>query len=116
MTIERLRRFIGDMTSLVGGAWQDRDETAMLDPARLAWGLARAAESLGVRIVEGVRVTGLDRVGGAVEVTTAGGETIRAARVSIIPRSCCRRGRTWRAGRAAPSTGRFRSSGLPITR
>jgi hypothetical protein len=28
MNPARLRRFIGDMTSLVSGAWQDRDETA----------------------------------------------------------------------------------------
>jgi len=27
----RLRRFIGDMTSLVGGAWQDRDEAAIVE-------------------------------------------------------------------------------------
>ena len=31
----------------------DPDETALVDPARLAWGLAEAAESLGVRIAEG---------------------------------------------------------------
>lgn len=31
MTINRLRRFIGDMTSLVGGAWQDKDEKAVLE-------------------------------------------------------------------------------------
>ena len=29
--LTRLRRFIGDMTSLVGGAWQDKDEAAVLD-------------------------------------------------------------------------------------
>jgi len=27
----RLRRFIGDMTSLVGGAWQDKDEAATVE-------------------------------------------------------------------------------------
>jgi 3-mercaptopropionate dioxygenase len=31
MSIDRLRRFIGDMTSLVGGAWQDKDEAATVD-------------------------------------------------------------------------------------
>jgi predicted metal-dependent enzyme (double-stranded beta helix superfamily) len=30
----RLRRFIGDMTSLVGGAWQDRDEAAVIEVGR----------------------------------------------------------------------------------
>ncbi|MBS0539354.1 MAG: cysteine dioxygenase [Proteobacteria bacterium] len=29
--IARLRRFIGDMTSLVGGAWQDKDENAIVE-------------------------------------------------------------------------------------
>jgi len=31
MSVDRLRRFIGDMTSLVGGAWQDKDEAAILE-------------------------------------------------------------------------------------
>lgn len=31
MSIDRLRRFIGDMTSLTGGAWQDRDEAAIVE-------------------------------------------------------------------------------------
>jgi predicted metal-dependent enzyme (double-stranded beta helix superfamily) len=31
MSIDRLRRFIGDMTSLVGGAWQDKDEAAIVE-------------------------------------------------------------------------------------
>ncbi len=31
MNIQRLRRFIGDMTSLVGGAWQDKDEAAVVE-------------------------------------------------------------------------------------
>lgn len=29
--VARLRRFIGDMTSLVGGAWQDKDEGAITE-------------------------------------------------------------------------------------
>jgi glycine/D-amino acid oxidase-like deaminating enzyme len=36
-----------------------RDDCATLDPARLAWGLARVAEDLGVRIAEGTRVEGV---------------------------------------------------------
>ncbi|MDP1961387.1 MAG: cysteine dioxygenase [Reyranella sp.] len=40
MSVDRLRRFIGDMTSLVGGAWQDRDEAATLEVgAKLLAGL-----------------------------------------------------------------------------
>lgn len=31
MSIDRLRRFIGDMTSLTGGAWQDRDEATIVE-------------------------------------------------------------------------------------
>ena len=31
MSIDRLRRFIGDMTSLTGGAWQDKDEKAIVE-------------------------------------------------------------------------------------
>jgi len=34
MNIARLRRFIADMTSLVGGAWQDRDEAAIVEVGR----------------------------------------------------------------------------------
>ena len=30
MSIARLRRFIADMTSLVGGAWQDRVDVAIV--------------------------------------------------------------------------------------
>ena len=78
---DAVRARVGSPTYLAG-VW-DGDETAMVDPARLAWGLATAAESLGVRIAEGVRVTGLDVVGGAVEVSTAGGKTVRAARVAL---------------------------------
>jgi glycine/D-amino acid oxidase-like deaminating enzyme len=35
----------------LAGSWT-RDRTALVDPARLAWGLADAAEQLGVRIIE----------------------------------------------------------------
>jgi glycine/D-amino acid oxidase-like deaminating enzyme len=71
-----------DSPTYLAGVW-DRDETAMLDPARLAWGLAAAAESCGVRIAEGVRVTGIDVVGGAVEVATSTGPGVRARRVAL---------------------------------
>ncbi len=59
------------------------DETAMVDPARLAWGLAAAAESLGVRIVERTKVTGLERDGAGVRVRTDRGHDLRAARVAL---------------------------------
>ncbi len=44
-----------DSPTYLAGRW-DRDRTALVDPARLAWGLAAAAESRGVRIVEGTPV------------------------------------------------------------
>ncbi len=71
-----------DSPTYLAGVW-DRDETAMVDPARLAWGLADAAESLGVRIAEGTRVTSLRSAGGGIELLTEGGATVRAARVAL---------------------------------
>jgi glycine/D-amino acid oxidase-like deaminating enzyme len=71
-----------DSPTYLGGVY-DPDDTAIVDPARLAWGLARACESVGVRVAEGVRVTGLDVVGGAVEVSTLDGASVRAARVAL---------------------------------
>jgi predicted metal-dependent enzyme (double-stranded beta helix superfamily) len=38
MNTARLRRFIGDMTSLVGGAWQDKDEAAVIEVGRELFG------------------------------------------------------------------------------
>jgi glycine/D-amino acid oxidase-like deaminating enzyme len=78
---EAVRAHLSSPTYL-GGLYQP-DETAMLDPARLAWGLARAAESLGVRIAEGVRVTGLSTTASGVDVVTAGGPVIAARRVAL---------------------------------
>ncbi len=40
-----------DSPTYLAGLW-DRDDNALVDPARLAWGLADAAERLGVRIHE----------------------------------------------------------------
>jgi glycine/D-amino acid oxidase-like deaminating enzyme len=71
-----------DSPTYLAGVW-DRHDTAMLDPARLAWGLAAAAESCGVRIAEGVRVTGVDVVGGAVELSTSTGPGVRAHGVAL---------------------------------
>ena len=42
----------------------------LVDPGRLVWGLAAAAESLGVRIFERTTVTGFERAGTGVTVTT----------------------------------------------
>ena len=61
-------------------ALDDPDGVALVDPARLAWGLAAAAERLGVRIFEHTPATGLDRDGAGV------GSAPRTAR-SARPRS-----------------------------
>ncbi|RKN43588.1 NAD(P)/FAD-dependent oxidoreductase [Micromonospora endolithica] len=61
-----------DSPTYLGGMW-DRDRVAMLDPARLAWGLRRAALGLGVRIHEHTRVTGLHRDFAALRAGTVGG-------------------------------------------
>lgn len=57
-------------------------DVALVDPARLVWGLARAAESLGVRLHEHTRATGFDTEGGGVRVTLDTG-SIHARRVVI---------------------------------
>ena len=43
-----------------GGLWR-KDRAAIVDPARLVWGLKSAAMSLGVRIYEDTKATSLDR-------------------------------------------------------
>jgi glycine/D-amino acid oxidase-like deaminating enzyme len=65
----------------LGGVWL-RDGTALVDPARLAWGLRRVCLDLGVRIFEGSAVTGLRADGPALRLSTADG-TVRAARVAL---------------------------------
>jgi glycine/D-amino acid oxidase-like deaminating enzyme len=64
-----------------GGLWR-KDRAAMVDPARLAWGLKAAAESLGVRIFEDSKATSIEKDGVGVLVTTPLGR-IRAARVAL---------------------------------
>ncbi len=49
-----------DSPTYLGGVW-DRDGCAMLDPARLAWGLLAACRRLGVRMHEHTPVTRLER-------------------------------------------------------
>ena len=56
--------------------------TAMVEPARLAWGLRDACVRLGVRVHEGTRVLELDRDGAGLRVRTPGGE-LRAAKVVL---------------------------------
>lgn len=57
--------------------------TAIVDPARLAWGLADACEAAGVRVLEHTPVTGLRRrPGGGLDLDTARG-TIDARQVAL---------------------------------
>ncbi|MGN9774182.1 NAD(P)/FAD-dependent oxidoreductase [Micromonospora sp. H33] len=91
-----------DSPTYLGGVW-DRDRVAMVDPAKLAWGLRRAAVDLGVRIHEHTRVTGLRRDGAALRATTAGGAdatpgTVRARQVVLATNAfppLLRRLRAW---------------------
>ena len=59
------------------------DSTVMLNPAKLAWGLAAAAERRGATIAEGSAVTALRRRAGGVRVETDGGATIDADHVLV---------------------------------
>ena len=65
----------------VGGLY-DHDGTALVDPARLVWGLERACLSLGVTIYENSKVEWLEDVDDAVRVHTPYG-AVTAQRVAL---------------------------------
>jgi len=69
---EATRQIVDSPTYLAGR--HVPDECALVDPARLAWGIADAAERLGVRIAEGTRLLSLrtkrGTKGAYVEATT----------------------------------------------
>ncbi len=77
---EQVRARLDSPTYLAG--LETTGDLALVDPARLAWGLARAAEELGVRLCEGTRVTGLRREGGRLRVATPRGDV--AARQVVL--------------------------------
>ncbi|KAA1394455.1 NAD(P)/FAD-dependent oxidoreductase [Aeromicrobium ginsengisoli] len=77
---EALRREV-DSPTYLGGTW-DREGTAMLDPARLAWGLAAAAEAAGVRIIENTPVQDLKEHDGRTTLVTETG-SVTARRVAL---------------------------------
>jgi glycine/D-amino acid oxidase-like deaminating enzyme len=58
------------------------DGQAIVDPARLAWGLADVARSLGVRIAERTRAVRIDSTRTELRVATSGG-TVRARAVLL---------------------------------
>lgn len=70
-----------DSPTYLAGLWS-KDTCATVDPARLAWGLAAAAERLGVRIVEGTAVERIRRSGQRIAVRTAHG-TVHARQVAL---------------------------------
>jgi glycine/D-amino acid oxidase-like deaminating enzyme len=65
----------------LAGIW-DKDGTAMVHPAKLAWGLAAACEGIGVRIAERTPATGLASDADGVTVRTRDG-VLRARRVAL---------------------------------
>ena len=75
-----VRAVVDSPTYLAGRL--EPDGCALVDPARLAWGLAQTAERLGVRVFECTRLDTLRRTGDRLEATT-GGAVIRAGRVVV---------------------------------
>jgi len=74
-------RALVDSPTYLGGLL-DRHGVAMVNPARLAWGLADALEGAGGRIHEATRVLRLRSAGDRVALTTATG-TVRARQVVL---------------------------------
>jgi glycine/D-amino acid oxidase-like deaminating enzyme len=64
-----------------GGLWR-RDRAALLDPARLVWGLKVVAESLGVRVYEDTKVTSVEHDGVGIMATTPLGR-VRSEKVAL---------------------------------
>lgn len=70
-----------DSPTYSGGLWR-KDRAALIDPARLAWGLKTAAESLGVRIYEDSKAISVEKDGVGVLVDTPLGR-VRAGKVAL---------------------------------
>lgn len=64
------------------GAIHEAEGTAIVNPAKLAWGLADACRRLGVRIFERTEVTSLSDEGTSIEAATPYG-SVRAGRVAL---------------------------------
>jgi glycine/D-amino acid oxidase-like deaminating enzyme len=77
---EAVRAEVNSPTYLAG-SW-DTASTAMIHPARLAWGLAAACERIGVRIAERTPATGLASDADGVRLRTRRGE-LRARRAVL---------------------------------
>jgi glycine/D-amino acid oxidase-like deaminating enzyme len=70
-----------DSPTYIGGAW-DRSGCAILDPARLVWGLRRACQDLGVRLYENTGVQRITRAGAGLRLHTPHGR-VDAGRVAL---------------------------------
>lgn len=77
---DQVRARVNSPTYLAGGF--DPTGVAMVNPARLAWGLAEAARRRGVRVYENSRVEGLERNDSGVMVRTEHGR-LQADRVAL---------------------------------
>jgi glycine/D-amino acid oxidase-like deaminating enzyme len=67
----------------LGGARAGGEQCVMVNPAKLAWGLADAAERRGAQVFEHSRVSGLRRRAGGVTVRVAGGGVVEAEQVLV---------------------------------
>ncbi|WP_021594757.1 MULTISPECIES: NAD(P)/FAD-dependent oxidoreductase [Actinomadura] len=74
-----------DSPTYLAGLW-DRDAVAMVHPAKLAWGLADACRSLGVRVYEHTRVTRLRSDARRLTLTCAATADGRPARGTLTAR------------------------------
>jgi len=64
------------------GAVHDRTGVALVDPAKLAWGLRRVCLDLGVRLFEQSPVTSIERSGAGLRATTSAG-SVTASRIAL---------------------------------
>jgi glycine/D-amino acid oxidase-like deaminating enzyme len=78
---EAVRKVV-DSPTYLAGRLAEPATCAVLDPARLAWGLADAAERNGVQIAEDTRAARIRRDGDHLEIVTANG-VVRARRVAL---------------------------------
>ena len=66
----------------VAGTW-DKQSCAIVNPAKLAWGLRAACLSRGVRIYENTRVAALEKSAAGVDMRTADGKRVTASHVAL---------------------------------
>jgi glycine/D-amino acid oxidase-like deaminating enzyme len=71
-----------DSPTYLAGSWH-RDRVALVDPARLVWGLLAACRRLGVRIYEDTTVESLVKDAPAVLLRCGSGASVRARRVAL---------------------------------